>query len=192
LEGDFKNLFGEDWHPNELNEESRQQPGDLSPFAAGAPNGFTTEDENRTPRNLAEKEVKVLNVYKHQQDGSPPQHLVSLRDNRGRRVHIYVAQPEAYSIKYAMDYPTDSDPPERPQTHDLMKIFFEKVGVKLERIIIDDLWQETFYAKMLIVKPGGELSEIDARPSDAIALALRMDAPIYMAESVLEATNKPE
>jgi len=191
LEGDFKNLFGEDWHPNEFNGDARQFPSNL-PDGEDGSLGFTTENENRAPRNLAEKEVKVLNVYKHQQDGAPPQHLVSLRDNRGRRVHIYVAQPEAYSIKYAMDYQPESDPPERPQTHDLMKIFFEKVGVKLERIIIDDLWQETFYAKMLIIKPSGELAEIDARPSDAIALALRMAAPIYMAESVLEATNKPE
>jgi bifunctional DNase/RNase len=190
VEGDFKNLFGEDWHPNEFNEEAGQLPGGISP--SGDPLSFTTENENRAPRNLAEKEVKVLNVYKHQQDGAAPQHLVSLRDNRGRRVHIYVAQPEAYSIKYAMDFQVDNETPDRPQTHDLMKIFFEKVGVKLERIIIDDLWQETFYAKMIIVKSGGEISEIDARPSDAIALALRMDAPIYMAESVLEATNKAE
>ncbi len=192
MEGDFKNLFGEDWHPNEFNEESRRQPLDPSTLGEGDSLSFTTENENRSPRNLAEKEVKVLNVYKHQQDGAPPQHLVSLRDNRGRRVHIYVAQPEAYSIKYAMDYAVDSEAPERPQTHDLMKIFFDKVGVQLERIIIDDLWQETFYAKMSIIKPNGEYAEIDARPSDAIAMALRMHAPIYMAESVLEATNKPE
>ena len=191
MEGDFKNLFGEDWHPNEFNEEAGRLPGDPSNFTSD-PLGFTTENENRSPRNLAEKEVKVQNVYKHQQDGAPPQHLVSLRDNRGRRVHIYVAQPEAYSIKYAMDYVADSEPPERPQTHDLMKIFLDRLGVKVERIIIDDLWQETFYAKISIIKPNGELAEIDARPSDAIALALRMDAPIYMAESVLEATNKPE
>jgi bifunctional DNase/RNase len=192
LEGDFKNLFGEDWRPNEFNEEAMDQPGDPSASGNGEIGGFTSETENRTPRNLAEKEVKVLNVYKHQQDGAAPQHLVSLRDNRGRRVHIYVAQPEAYSIKYAMDYAVDNDLPERPQTHDLLKIMLDRVGVQLERIIIDDLWQETFYAKMVIVKPGGEYSEIDARPSDAIALALRMHAPIYVAESVLEATNKPE
>lgn len=191
MDGDFKNLFGEDWHPSEFSEEAGHLPGDDA--GAGADSlEFTTENENRTPRNLAEKEVKVLNVYKHQHDGAPPQHLVSLRDNRGRRVHIYVAQPEAYSIKYAMDYVPDSEPPERPQTHDLMKIFLDKLGVKVDRIIIDDLWQETFYAKISIVKPNGELAEIDARPSDAIALALRMDAPIYMAEFVLEATNKPD
>jgi uncharacterized protein len=187
VEGDFKNLFGEDWRPNEFSEELRKERGEQ-----GESLEFTTETENRTPRTLAEKEVKVLNVYRHHQDGAPDQHLVSLRDNRGRKVHIYVAQAEAYSIKYAMDYASDDDPPERPQTHDLMKIFFDKIGAHLERIVIDDLWQETFYAKMSVVRPDGEYTEIDARPSDAIAMALRMHAPIYMAESVLEATNKPE
>jgi uncharacterized protein len=192
VEGDFKNLFGEDWRPNEFGEEPRRERGERGEPVDGEPLNYTTENENRTPRSLSEKEVKVMNVYQHKQDGAPPQHLVSLKDNRGRKVHIYVAQPEAYSIKYAMDYTVDDEPPERPQTHDLMKILFDKVGVQLERIIIDDLWQETFYAKMSLVKPNGEYTEIDARPSDAIALALRMHAPIYMAESVLEATNKPE
>jgi bifunctional DNase/RNase len=57
----------------------------------------------------------------------------------------------------------------------------------MEKIIIDDLWQDTYYAKITVsVKNDANAQEIDARPSDAIALALRAKAPIYMAESVLE------
>jgi bifunctional DNase/RNase len=63
--------------------------------------------------------------------------------------------------------------------------------VSIDRVVIDDLWQGTFYAKIYLLH-GDEEIEIDSRPSDAIALALRFRAPIYMAESVLEAEGQPE
>ncbi len=190
MEGDFKNLFGEDWRPSEF-DEGRKRPSERGPDPSGEDRpDFTSELENRTPRSLQEKEVKVMGVYMHnnQEAGTPPQYFVLLRDNRERRVPIFVGQPEAWGISYAVDNETA----DRPLTHDLMKILLEKLNVNVERIVIDDLWQDTFYAKITLVKPSGEYAEVDARPSDAIALALRMRAPIYMAESVLEATIRPE
>ena len=79
----------------------------------------------------------------------------------------------------------EEDKPDRPFTHDLIKLILEQVGAKVERVIIDDLWQDTFYAKVCIAH-NGLTHDIDARPSDALALALRFRAPIYVAEDVLD------
>lgn len=150
--------------------------------------GESSEDENRTPRSLNEKEVKVMGVYAHQDQGTIANHFVLLRDNRGRRVPIFVGQFEAWAISLALE----GDAPDRPFTHDLIRLLLERLDATIERVVIDDLWNETFYAKIGLVKAGGETMDIDARPSDAIALALRVRAPIYMAETVLEATIRTE
>jgi bifunctional DNase/RNase len=76
-------------------------------------------------------------------------------------------------------------------THDLTRNILTRLGVSIDRVVIDDLWQGTFYAKIYLLH-GDEEIEIDSRPSDAIALALRFRAPIYMAESVLEAEGQPD
>lgn len=83
----------------------------------------------------------------------------------------------------------EGDVPDRPMTHDLLKNVIERMGGSVERIIVDDLWQSTFYAKITIVR-NGESLEIDSRPSDAIALALRVHAPIYVAEPVFESISE--
>ena len=62
----------------------------------------------------------------------------------------------------------------------------DRLGGTVERITIDDLWQQTFYARITVSLKSGYTQDIDARPSDAIALALRTRSPIYMAESVIE------
>jgi len=123
-----------------------------------------------------------MGVYLQQEPGMTPQHFVLLRDNRGRRVQIWVGQFEAFAISFAIE----EQPADRPLTHDLVKIILDKLNANVDRIIIDDLWRETFYAKITLVTADGEYVEIDARPSDAVALALRVRAPIYMAEYVLE------
>jgi hypothetical protein len=124
----------------------------------------------------------------HQEPKMPAQHFVLLRDNRGRRAPIWVGQFEAWAISSALE----GDTQERPMTHDLLKAMLDRLGASIEGVVIDDLWNETFYAKIGVVKTDGETLEIDARPSDAIALALRSRAPIYMAEYVLEATARTE
>lgn len=147
--------------------------------------GLTSEIENRQPRRLDEKEVQVIGVYEHQEQGLPPglspPAFVLLRDKQGRQVLIFIGRSEAFAISLALEEKTS----ERPLTHDLMKNLADRLGCKIEQVLIDDLWQDTYYAKIAISVNGNSI-EIDSRPSDAIALALRAKAPIYMAEYVLE------
>jgi bifunctional DNase/RNase len=147
--------------------------------------GLTSEIENRQPRQLDEKEVQVVGVYEHQEQGLPPGFsppaFVLLRDRQGRQVLIWIGRSEAFAISLALEDKT----PDRPLTHDLLKSVLDRLGGKVERVLIDDLWQDTYYAK-LAVSENGDALDIDARPSDAIAVALRAKAPIYMAEYVLE------
>lgn len=213
MASDFDKLFGDDWRPQDFEADGgsslsdrgsdaegigSREGGSSSPmpphaegeslFEGQPPPDFTTESENRTPRSLNEKEVKVMGVYMHQDQKMPAQHFVLLKDHRGRRVPIWVGQFEAWAIATTLE----GDAPERPMTHDLIKIFLDRMDATIDRVIIDDLWNETFYAKIGLVKATGETLEIDARPSDAIALALRAKAPIYMAENVMESTDRTE
>lgn len=159
----------------------KEQPSDHSDFGEG----LTSEIENRRPRKLDEKEVEVVGVYEHQEEGMPPGHsspaFVLLRDKLGRQVLIWVGRFEAYSISIALEGITF----DRPMTHDLLKNILDRLGGTVDRILIDDLWQDTYYAKISVTS-NGVSADIDCRPSDAIALALRTKSPIYMAESVLE------
>lgn len=150
----------------------------------GPPDEFS-EEEQRGPRSLDEKEVRVVGVYEHHETGIPTQFFVLLQDNHGRRMPIWIGKWEAMSISMALE----GDLPDRPMTHDLLKNVIERMGGTVERIIVDDLWQSTFYAKVTIAR-NGETLEIDARPSDAIALALRTRSPIYVAEPVIESASE--
>lgn len=153
------------------------------------PEGFPWEpgggDDDEPPRdveNLEEKEVKVVGVFEHpEQAGGQTTALVLLRDSTGRSVPIFIGRFEAMSIWLALEG-TSAD---RPLTHDLLNNVVNRLGGTIERILIDDLWNNTYYAKMTITIDGKTV-EIDSRPSDGIAVALRAKAPIYMAESVLE------
>jgi len=78
--------------------------------------------------------------------------------------------------------------PPRPMTHDLLRTVLAKCGADVERITITDLRDETFYASISLSSKEGPI-EVDSRPSDAIALALRAKAPIYCSESVLDAAG---
>lgn len=75
----------------------------------------------------------------------------------------------------------------RPMTHDLMASLVQSLGARLDRVVISDLKNNTFYAKLVVARvPSGETIEVDARPSDAIALAVHLDAPIFVEERVIE------
>lgn len=79
---------------------------------------------------------------------------------------------------------------ERPLTHDLMQNIFLGFGISIQRVIINDVKERTFFARIILEMANEieeKLCEIDARPSDAIALALQAESPIFVAESVLEA-----
>lgn len=73
----------------------------------------------------------------------------------------------------------------RPMTHDLMANLIDQLDCELEKIVIHDLRDHTFYAK-LVIRRNGILVEVDARPSDAIALGVTSDTPLYVEESVLQ------
>ena len=74
---------------------------------------------------------------------------------------------------------------QRPLTHDLFKTVLNTTDLKISRILINDLKENTFYAKIAI-KNNGETIDIDSRPSDAVAIALRMKAPIFVASQVID------
>ena len=112
------------------------------------------------------------------------QQSVHLREKDGsRQFPIVIGIFEAWAIDRRV---RDRKTP-RPMTHDLMASLVDALGGKLTRIVISDLKNNTFYAKLIFERGGGDTVEVDARPSDAIALAVHLDAPIFVDESVIEA-----
>lgn len=107
--------------------------------------------------------------------------VVILKDLEGKRfLPILIGPFEATSIALALE---GASVP-RPLSHDLMRTLLETLDAHLEQIVIHDIRESTFFAK-LIVRTNGELQEIDARPSDGIALALRMQAPIFVSDKII-------
>ena len=99
-------------------------------------------------------------------------------------VPIFIGPLETYSISSALE----NQKLERPLTHDLMRETLAKMGCRISRVMVDDFKNGTFFAKLNIENTKGENIQIDSRPSDAIAMAVRFRAPIFMSESVYDAT----
>tara|TARA_B100001964_G_C14191080_1_gene581112 strand:+ start:472 stop:909 length:438 start_codon:yes stop_codon:yes gene_type:complete len=102
-----------------------------------------------------------------------------------RTFPIVVGKPEAYAI----DRRLKGIEPPRPQTHELLADVIQNLGCSLQKILIDDLTDGTFYAK-LFIKQGDTEHVIDSRPSDAIAIGVAMQVPIYVDEHVLDEVEK--
>lgn len=98
-----------------------------------------------------------------------------------RRLPIIIGTFEAQAIALELEHIK----PPRPMTHDLLKNVIQSFESKLEQVYINDLSEGTFYAQIIYDRNGDQFEQ-DARPSDAIALAIRFDSPIFVAESVLE------
>jgi uncharacterized protein len=110
------------------------------------------------------------------------QHVVILREaDRERYLPIWIGSWEAQSIAMKLQ----GIEAERPLTHDLLASILEDLGVSVRRIVVSDLADETYRAR-IVLGSGGDDHEIDARPSDAIALAVRVAAPIFATEAVLD------
>lgn len=111
--------------------------------------------------------------------------IIELTEVDGDRTFpIVIGLPEAFAIERRLkgiEIP-------RPQTHDLLASVIKHLGGELKRIVINDLAEGTFFAKLVIEQDGQEI-EVDSRPSDAIALGVSEDVPIYVAEHVLEQTE---
>jgi bifunctional DNase/RNase len=108
--------------------------------------------------------------------------IIILRDKEGQRVlPIWVGVFEANAIALQIENVTTP----RPMTHDLLKNVIADLHGRIRKIVVSDLKENTFYA-LIYVDVGGELIAVDARPSDAIALALRARAPIFVEEKVID------
>lgn len=112
-------------------------------------------------------------------------YAVVLGERRGqRRLPIVIGSFEAQAIAVAMERMV----PNRPLTHDLFKNTLDTFGVQLREVVINNLVDGIFYARLVCVK-NGETFEIDSRTSDAIAMAVRFDCPIYTYDFILEAAG---
>lgn len=112
-------------------------------------------------------------------------YAVVLGEKRGkRRLPIVIGSFEAQAIAVALEQMT----PNRPLTHDLFKNALDTFNIKMKEVIINNLLDGIFYARLVCLKEG-ELYEIDSRTSDAIAMAVRFDCPIFTYDFILEAAG---
>jgi bifunctional DNase/RNase len=110
------------------------------------------------------------------------QHVVILKEKQADRyLPIWIGPFEANAIAMKIQGMT----PERPITHDLMTTTFGELGVSVSRIVVTSLTEEVFFARLHLKQNGREL-DIDSRPSDAIALAVRFECPIFVSTEVLD------
>jgi len=110
------------------------------------------------------------------------QRVVILKEKLADRyLPIWIGPAEADAIAVKLQKVTVP----RPLTHDLLNSVIDTLGASINSIIVNDLKNDTFYAKITLDLDGGQL-EVDSRPSDALALAVRVEAPIYVDESVLD------
>ncbi len=108
--------------------------------------------------------------------------VVILKDaNNERYLPIWIGPFEADAITMELQ----ELPPPRPLTHDLLKAIIDELGGKVAHVFICDLRKDVFYAR-LVIEANGKQIEIDSRPSDAVALAVRVKAPVFVDESVME------
>jgi uncharacterized protein len=115
--------------------------------------------------------------------GSPVVRLVEAGGGKtARELPIWIGPFEAQAI--AIEMQGVAAP--RPMTHDLMKQLVERLGGRLEEVVIGDLQGSTFFATLHLAGPGGRDMSVDARPSDAIALALRLHGPILVSEELFQ------
>lgn len=115
-------------------------------------------------------------------DETRNEQVIVFKEKEGTRflpVVIGIAEVNAIKMKLS------GIKPPRPLTHDLLLQITEKLDASLERVVIDRLHQNTFFAKLHLKNSKGEEIAVDARPSDSVAVALRADAPIYVAEEVI-------
>ena len=110
------------------------------------------------------------------------QPIVLLKTADGNKfLPIWIGHPEAAAILMKLQ----SQSPPRPMTHDLLSDMLEQLEAQVVRITVTELRENTFYAQITVQQDGREI-EVDSRPSDAIALAIRAEAPIFAADRVIE------
>ena len=127
---------------------------------------------------LIEMEVNRIRI-----DERRGEQVIVLKERGGNRMlPIIIGISEVTAIKMKISGVT----PPRPLTHDLLQNAIEQLGAAVEKIIINKLEFNTFFAQLVLRAKDGSLTAVDARPSDSIALALRAQAPIFVAPEVLD------
>ncbi len=116
--------------------------------------------------------------------------ILLLRETVGQRrvVPIYIGGPEAHAIDLAMS----GTPMARPMTHDLFTEVLDSLGSVLERVVVTELRGGTFYAELYLRDASGGVQTISARPSDAVALAVRTGSPIFAEEALIDEAGVEE
>jgi uncharacterized protein len=126
--------------------------------------------------------MQEMQIYGVSFDLVGKQPIVLLKTAEGNKfLPIWIGHPEAAAI--LMKLQSASTP--RPMTHDLVTDMLEQLGAQVVRITVTELRENTFFAQITVQQDGSEI-DVDSRPSDAIALAIRADAPIYAADEVIE------
>lgn len=126
-------------------------------------------------------EMELVGVRVQMPTNTP---ILLLRETAGRRrvVPIYIGGPEAHAIDLALS----GTPTARPMTHDLMAEIIESLGGSLERVVVTELREGTFYAELSIGDGNGGTQKLSARPSDAVALSVRTGSPIFAEEALID------
>jgi bifunctional DNase/RNase len=132
-------------------------------------------------------EMELVSVEAPERPTRTP--VVILREVAGQRrvLPIFIGVPEAQAIALTMQ---NIETP-RPMTHDLMKNLLDEVGARVERITVTELREGTFFAE-IVVSAQGEVRTVSSRPSDAIALAIRIGSPIFAEDEVLDEAGRVE
>ena len=129
-----------------------------------------------------EVRVEVVGVFEErrtvgeEQESAP---VLVLRDESTRELHVPIGSCEGLAIQFALQQRLVP----RPLTHDLGIRILEKLSTSVERVVIDDLSDDVYYASLHLVAEQGAIS-VPARPGDAVALALRAEVPVYVTEEV--------
>jgi bifunctional DNase/RNase len=130
-------------------------------------------------------EMKVKTIAADMEKHHPVMILTDAEEKR--YLPIWIGGPEAYAILLELQ----GTPQPRPLTHDLLKNVIEGLRSRVKHIVVNDLQDSTYFARIILEIDGKEV-EIDARPSDSIALALRCQAPIYVSEKVMQTASPNE
>jgi bifunctional DNase/RNase len=130
-----------------------------------------------------EIEVKIRALMMDPNSGTP---IIILKDvNSETMLPIWVGAYEANAIALEIE----KIAPPRPMTHDLLRNLIVELGLTVDRVVVTSLRDNTFYAVIEMTAEDGEAMRLDSRPSDAIALALRADCPIFVDAEVIQASR---
>ncbi len=140
--------------------------------------------ESAPPKVKGPQEVEVVAVVVDQQTQQPTVVLQGKRDRRSFAMAIGLAEATGIAV------PLQGVTPPRPLTHDLFLTLFGRLKVVLTRVVINDFRDDVYYATVYLTAGGSEL-QLDARPSDAIALAIRAKAPVLVEDRVFDRTGSP-